>query len=120
MKTTKEKIKLVKSVHEKICRYFDVNRLASLAMDRRSKYKYPRQLTHYFICESLKNMIELRIIANHTGVKSHGTVLFSHKMIKNLIDTELKTRKHIEYLRKKLNVITEFKETYDYMSNYII
>ena len=82
------------SILEKVCAHFDVSREDICSKSRKQPIVYIRQLAMYLANKHTDKSTSQ--IGHCVGGRNHATVIHSIKQIKNLIDTDERTRRDIE------------------------
>lgn len=82
------------SILEKVCEHFDVSKEDICSKSRKQPIVYIRQLAMYLANKHTDKSTSQ--IGRCVGGRNHATVIHSIKQIKNLIDTDEKTRRDIE------------------------
>lgn len=82
------------SIMAKVCEHFDVSREDVCSKSRKQPIVYIRQLTMYLANKHTDKSTSQ--IGRCVGGRNHATVIHSIKQIKNLIDTDERTRRDIE------------------------
>lgn len=86
----------IDQIQRRVAEHFDV-RLADMTSKRRpANIAFPRQIAMYFARELTKS--SLNEIGEAFGGRDHGTVLHAHRLVKERIRSDDKTRQVITYL----------------------
>jgi len=81
-----------------ICNYFDISYFAVCSKNRIRKIVYCRQICHYFGKQlNLKGYINISLskIGEIAGLKDHATVLYSNKVINDLLTYNTKIQNDV-------------------------
>jgi len=91
----------IDQIKDRVAEYYDV-RLADMTSKRRpANIAFPRQVAMYLARELTKT--SLSEIGEAFGGRDHGTVLHAHRLIKDRIRTDDKTRQVVSFLDQQLS-----------------
>jgi chromosomal replication initiator protein len=91
----------IDQIQKRVAEHFDV-RIADMTSKRRPKnIAFPRQIAMYFARELTKT--SLSEIGEAFGGRDHGTVLHAHRVVKERMKTDEKTRQVVAFLDTQLN-----------------
>ena len=90
----------IDQIKTRVAEHFDV-RLAEMTIKRRpANIAFPRQVAMYLARELTKS--SLSEIGDEFGGRDHGTVLHAHRLVKERIVSDEKTRQTVSYLDSQL------------------
>lgn len=98
----REKVLTIDDVKKKACEFFNVNTDIIDSRSRKQPISYIRQLIIYL--SSIHTEASQIQIGLNVGGRNHATVVHSINQIKNLIDTNEKTRDDIKEIEKLLSI----------------
>lgn len=84
-----------------VCNYLGLDPKTIVRANRRQELVFARQLSVYFIKQTYPH-ISLKTIGNYLGGRDHTTALHSIKTLRNLMETEEKTREAVREISKLL------------------
>ena len=91
----------IEQIQRRVAEHYDV-RLADMTSKRRpANIAYPRQVAMYLARELTKT--SLSEIGEAFGGRDHGTVLHAHRLVKDRIRSEEKTRQTVSFLEAQLH-----------------
>ena len=91
----------IEQIQRKVAEHYDV-RLADMTSKRRpANIAFPRQVAMYLARELTKT--SLSEIGDAFGGRDHGTVLHAHRLVKEKINDDEKTRQVVAFLDTQLN-----------------
>jgi len=91
----------IEQIQKRVAEHYDV-RIADMTSKRRpANIAYPRQVAMYLARELTK--MSLSEIGEAFGGRDHGTVLHAHRLVKDRIRTEEKTRQTVSFLEGQLH-----------------
>jgi chromosomal replication initiator protein len=91
----------IDQIQKRVAEHFDV-RIADMTSKRRpANIAFPRQIAMYLARELTKS--SLSEIGEAFGGRDHGTVLHAHRLVKNRIRTDDKTRGVVSFLDNQLS-----------------
>ncbi len=90
----------IEQIQRKVAEHYDV-RIADMTSKRRpANIAYPRQVAMYLARELTKS--SLSEIGNAFGGRDHGTVLHAHRLVRDRMRAEEKTRQTVSFLERVL------------------
>src|SRR5438105_899360 len=90
----------IDQIKNRVAEYYDV-RLADMTSKRRpANIAFPRQVAMYLARELTKS--SLSEIGQSFGGRDHGTVLHAHRLVKERIRDDSKTRQSVSFLDQQL------------------
>jgi hypothetical protein len=94
----------LKYIRTKVCSYYNIPEDLIFKKTRKREIVKARQICQYFGKEKVNT--SLSFIGYVMGDKDHATVLHSHRVVNNEIDTNKKYKQEIEQINKmiKLNI----------------
>ncbi len=91
----------IDQIQKRVAEHFDV-RIADMTSKRRpANIAFPRQIAMYLARELTKG--SLSEIGEAFGGRDHGTVLHAHRLVKDRIRTDDKTRQVVQFLDSRLS-----------------
>lgn len=91
----------IDQIQKRVAEHFDV-RIADMTSKRRpANIAFPRQIAMYLARELTKT--SLSEIGEAFGGRDHGTVLHAHRLVKNRMKDDDKTRQTVSYLENQLS-----------------
>jgi chromosomal replication initiator protein len=91
----------IDQIKDRVAEYYDV-RLADMTSKRRpANIAFPRQIAMYLARELTKS--SLSEIGEAFGGRDHGTVLHAHRLVKDRIRTDDKTKQVVSFLDQQLS-----------------